>query len=258
MKLWFSPNEPDWTLINPALRNLDLTYNTGEFHTSDLRDLTVYCNGSITRILDTNQAGEQHLNFSATEQPGAWARNFHVPRNEKLTLFVTARAQDMLVIDLEFFLNEGSELELRYLGNSEMRQTHARFRVNHCGTNSRSDIRTATVAHSGGASTVIVDVQMPAGCVGSDSAVKCYNWSAGGRVGSLPIIAVAEPDVNASHGNVMYAIDREAVFLLQLRGLDENEARGEVLYGQLIAGMGNEVDLTDWDDARECLGDLVC
>jgi Fe-S cluster assembly scaffold protein SufB len=164
----------------------------------------------------------------------------------------------MLVIDLEFFLNEGSELELRYLGNSEMRQTHARFRVNHCGADSRSDIRTATVAHSGGASTVIVDVQMPAGCSGSDSAVKCYNWTAGGRAGSLPIIAVAEPDVKASHSNVMYAIDQEAVFLLQLRGLDAEAARGEVLYGQLVAGMGSDVELADWHDARECLGDMVC
>jgi Fe-S cluster assembly scaffold protein SufB len=94
---------------------------------------------------------------------------------------------------------------------------------------------------------------MPAGCVGSASAVKCYNWSAGGRVGSLPIISVSEPEVEATHGNVIHDIDREAVFLMQLRGIDERVACGEVLYGQLVAGMGDDVDIQDWDDARQCL-----
>jgi len=258
MKLWFNPQEPDWTLVNPAMRDLDLNYYPGEFHTSDLISFVTYTNGTTQRIIDYVGANEQRMGFIAQEQPGAWARNFHIPKNQKLKVYITARATDMLVCDFEFFLNEGSELELRYLSNAELRQTHTRIRVNHCAPNSRSDIRTATVAGNKAASTVLVDVQMPAGCSGSASTVKCYNWSAGGRVGSLPIITVAEPNVEATHGNVMYAIDREAVFLLQLRGLSEDEARGEVLYGQLIAGMGNEVDLVDWDEARECLGDLVC
>lgn len=260
MKLWFNPNEPDWNLINPSLRDLELDYQgpgRGEFHTADLRDVTVYNNGSLTRIVDCNTGGEQNYNFIA-QHPGAWARNFYVPKNQKLTVYVTCRATDSNVLDFEFFLHEGSELELRYLSNAEQRQTHARFRINHCSPSSRSDVRTATVAHKNAASTVLVDVNMPAGCDGSASHVKCYNWTAGGRVGSLPIISVAEPNVEATHGNVMYSLDKEAVFLLQLRGLDEQAARGEVLYGQLIAGMGADAELEDWFDARQCLGELVC
>jgi Fe-S cluster assembly scaffold protein SufB len=261
MKLWFNPNEPDWNLINPGLRNWEFDYHGpgGEFHTSNLRDITVYNNGSITRMQDCNQANhQQNYNFIANESPGAWSRNFHVPKHQKLAVYVTSRSANSTVVDFEFFLNEGSELELRYLNNAEHRQSHARFRINHCGANSRSDIRTATVAHKDAASTAMVDVSMPAGCAGSVSRVKCYNWTAGGRVGSLPIISVAEPNVEATHGNVMYSLDKEAVFLLQLRGLDETTARGEVLYGQLISGMESEVDLTDWFDARQCLGDVVC
>lgn len=256
MKLWFNPAEPDWPLINPSLRRLELNYQgpgKGEFHPSDLTDLTVYNNGSITRIIDSNKSGTQHYNFIG-DYAGAWCRNIYVPSGEKLQLFVTARSADEMVLDFEFFLHQGSELELRYLGNANHRQTHARFRINHLGINSRSDVRTATIAHNGSASTVIVDTVMPAGCAGSSSAVKCYNWSAGGRVGSLPVIAVSEPDVAATHGNVVYDIDQEAVFLLQLRGIDAAVARGEILYGQLIQGMSNDgIDLVDWDDLRECL-----
>lgn len=256
MKLWFSPSEPDWPLLNPSLRQLDLDYQgpgQGEFHTGDLTSVTVYNNGSITRIIDSQQSGTQHYNFIG-DSAGAWARNVFVPRGEKLQVFITARSADAMVIDFEFFLHESSELELRYLGNVHHRQTHARFRINHLGINSRSDVRTATIAHKGSASTVLVDTTMPPGCAGSASSVKCYNWSAGGRIGSLPIISVGEPDVAATHGNVVYDIDREAVFLLQLRGIDPAVARGEILYGQLIQGMSNDgVDLLDWDDLRECL-----
>lgn len=260
MKLWFNPNEPDWNLINPSLRNLDLDYQgpgRGEFYPGDPKDITVYNNGSLTRIVESNTDGEHHYNFIA-DHKGAWARNFFIPKHKKLTVYVTCRATDFMVLDFEFFLHEGSELELRYLGNAEQRQTHARFRINHCGIRSRSDIRTATVAHKNAASTAMVDVNMPAGCVDSVSHVKCYNWTAGGRVGSLPIISVAESNVEATHGNVMYSIDKEAVFLLQLRGLNEKSARGEVLYGQLIAGIGADANIEDWFDARQCLGELVC
>lgn len=256
MKLWFNPAEPDWPLLNPSLRQLELDYQgpeQGQFHTGDLSAITVYNNGSITRIVDSQQSGTQYYSFIG-DSAGAWARNFYVPRDQKLQVFVTARSADAMVIDFEFFLHENSQLELRYVGNANHRQTHARFRINHLGINSHSDVRTATIAHQGSASTVLVDTAMPAGCSGSVSAVKCYNWSAGGRVGSLPVIAVAEPDVAATHGTVVYDIDQEAVFLLQLRGIDSAVARGEILYGQLIQGMSNDgIDLVDWDDLRECL-----
>lgn len=257
---WFKSTQPDWNLINPQLRKhqFDLLPNDKDETLNHLRvyGSFIYANGFAQRISDVNTSGEIRLNFMADTQAGYWLRNFYVPADQTLRLFITVSAAQMLVCDFNFYLAENSQLELRYFGNSMLRQTHARFHVTHTDKNSRSLIKTATLASKHAASTAMVCVDMPAGCSGSSSEVRSYNWSDGGRVGSLPIINVAEPDVSAAHGNVVYAVDPESIFLLQLRGLNYEAARKQILYGQLISGMIDKEELVDWDEARECFGFL--
>mgnify|MGYP003336483364 CR=1 FL=1 len=247
---FFNSSQPDWSLINPQLRKhrFGLLPVSKEDNPHVRHSSFIYANGFAQRISDAVNAGEIRLSFIADNQAGYWLRNFYVPADQKLRVFITSYATQMTVCDFNFYLDKNSQLELRYFGNSILRQAHARFRVTHTGKNSRSLIKTATLASKNAASTAMVQVDMPAGCSGSSSEVRSYNWSDGGRVGSLPIIDVGEPDVSAAHGNVVYSVDPEAIFLLQLRGIGQEDARKQMLYGQMISDMLDKDELVDWGE----------
>ena len=263
----FKPTDPDWSLINPELRKLVLKDEAWSQNINFAKAISMTADGTyhhlstIHKHLSSGRAvllnpGYTSTNinhcFYGTTTPGAFARTIEVSPGEELNVAITAATSTMLFINFNFFLHEGSSLKVRYIGNSNNRQLHSRITVRHS-ANSYSDIKTAVVAGKLASSTSMVEVIMPEGCAGSKSQVKSMNWSYGGRVGSLPIIRATEANVEAKHGNTVFDIDKESIFMLQLRGIEEKSARKEVLKGQLISGLDEYLDFDIIEQIDECL-----
>jgi hypothetical protein len=250
MMTLFKPQDNDWLLINPELRKMRPGGHT--FMEGSAHGISTFFDNTATEIGDWHRGDTIRFFAQGATDQGYFKRKCIVPRGESLTCLIACISLQQGLLDWEFTLLPGSSLKVRYIANSYGRQIHGRIKVRHS-RDSTSDVRTACIATGKkSASTVMVEIDMPAGSKRAKSNVKTLNFNNGGRVGSIPIINVSEPDVEAAHGNTVYSVDKESIFMLQLRGIPEDVAKKRIMMGQLLASYESDNIIDDWDEFNEC------